>query len=504
MKLKSIGYVLAVFVLAIAAISFIGIPSLGRFSAVKTLASWDGKEITNEPGSPFFNKLQSVQRMFETFVGSVPKDPGSQEYFHYQTMNTSMTATIVDLAMQTEVEKAGYKPSDKLINLSLMQQYTDPQTGLFSQEAYDSVPEARKLEIKTETIANLKRSRYIQDMFGYGGNFGLKTGSKEAKFVAEMNSEKRSIEYVGFKPALFPKEKVKEYAIAHTDLFVKYDLSIVSFEDEKAATTVSKEIIKGNVSFEDAAKNQSEGVTNPLVDEKGKLTSSYRKDLNALFPNAEDLAKVVNLKVGEVSTPVKMNALYVVLKCDAEPVQPDFTNEALIAEASYYMRQFEKGIIEDYLVSRANDFIKAVNETNFDEAASSFEVEPAKTESFAINYGNSQFLQAFPTNDVLLSGVQENEAFFKDVFSLNEGEFTKPFLVNESAFVARLVEVTDAEKEVSDSTRESYKNSNQNWTEYYTLSLLTRQFPMSVSQASFIDYIMSNPKTKNDLNKFTN
>ncbi|MEL3907819.1 MAG: peptidylprolyl isomerase [Treponemataceae bacterium] len=504
MKLKSVGYVFAVLILVVAAISFIGIPSLGRFNAVKTLASWDGRAITNEPGSPFFDKLQSVQRIFETFGGAVPKEPGAQEFFHFQVMNTAMTSALVDLAMQTEVEKMGYKPSDKLINLGLMQQYTDPQTGLFSQEAYDKAPEASKLELKTKTIENLKRSRYIQDMFGYGGNFGLKTSSKEAGFVAKMNSEKRAVEYVSFKPLLFPKEKVKEYAIEHKDLFVKYDLSIVSFEDERAATTVSKEIVKGNVSFEDAIKNQSEDVINVHVDENGKLTSSYRKDLNALFPNAEDLAKVVDLKPGEVSTPLKMNALYVVLKCDGEPVQPDFTNETLISEVSYYMRQYEKGIIEDYLVSHANDFIKAVNETSFNEAALSFEVEPAKTESFAINYGNSQFLQALPTNDPLLSGVQENEAFFKEVFSLKEGELTKPFLVNESAFVARLVEVTNAEKEDSDSSLENYKNSNQNWTEYYTLTLLTRQFPLSVSQANFIDYIMSNPKTKNDLNKFTN
>lgn len=503
MKLKSIGYVLAIVVLSIAAISFIWIPSMGGFGGVKVLASWDGNSITNEPASPFYTKLQYVQRMFETFGGGAPDTPEGQQYFNYQMTNTAMTAALVDLAMQTEVEKCGYVPTDKLVNMNLIKQFSDPQTGLYSAEAYQKTPEAEKLKLRTQTVAELKRSRYIQDVFGYGDGFGVKISSKEANFVAGMSSEKRSIQYVNFRPTSFPSEKVKAYAEEHADLFVKHDLSIVSFQDEKAATTVSKEILKGSVTFEEAMKNQSTAITNSYVDANGALINSYRKDLNALFPNAEDLAKVVNLKAGEVSSPVKMNALYVVLKCNADPIQPDFTDTALLEQVSYYMRQYEKGIIEDYLVAHANDFIKAAQEKGFNDAALEFLVKPTKTEQFPLNYGNSKFLSMLPTGDSLITSITRNEEFLKTIFSLKEGEFSKPFLINESAVVAVVDKITPAE-EGSESTVSLYKSENRNWTEYYVLALITGQFPLPIAQSTVIDYIVSNPKAKNNLYKFEN
>lgn len=503
MKMKTVGSFFAIVVLSIAAISFIWIPSMGTFGGVKTLGSWDGNAITNEPSSPFYTKLQYVQRMFETFGGSVPNTPEEQQFFNYQLSNTAMSASIIDLAMETEAAKNGYAPTDKLINMNMIKQFTDPETGLYSQEAYAKTQEADKLKLRTQVIENIKRSRYIQDVFGSGDYYGVKTGTKEAKFVAGMNSEKRTVQYVSFRSTIFPTDKVKAYAEEHSDLFVKYDLSVVSFQDEKAASNVSKEILKGNVTFEDAIKNQNASVTNSYVDAEGKLINSYRKDLNALFPNAEDLSKVINLKAGEVSTPVKMNSLYVVLKCNSDPVQPDFTNSSLIDQASYYMRQYEKGIIEDYLVARANDFIKAANEKGFQQASIEFLVQPAKTDRFTINYGNSRFLTSLPSSDSFLSSISRNEDFFREIFALKQGEFSKPFLINENAIVAMLDEITPAD-EISDAAVSSYKNQNRSWSEYYTLSLLTRQFPLSIAQETVIDYILQNPKAKNNLYKFEN
>lgn len=504
MKSNFVVYVLAVVVLAIAAISFIWLPAMGGFSSVKAFASWDGREITNKPDSPFFSNMQYVQRMFETFGGKIPENASGQEYFQYQIANTAMTTSLVDLAMETEVEKCGYTPSEKLINLSLIEQFSDPSTGLYSQEAYDSTSEANKLKIYADVVKNLKRSRYIQDLLGSNGNYALKLSSKEASFIGSMNTEKRSIKYFSFLPTSYPSNKIKEYAEKHSDLFVKHDLSVISFQDEKAASTVSTEIINKNVNFDDAFKNQASTTSNPYVDSNGKLTNSYRKDLNMLFPNAEDLAKVIDLKVDEVSRPVKMNSLYVVLKCNALPKQPDLTDKVLLDEVFYYMRQYEKGLIEDYLVASANDFVKKAGETSVENACKVFKVEPNITESFAINYGNSKFLQGLPMSDSIISAGSANDEFFKTVFSLKESELSKPLLLNEVAVVVSLDKITSAEEEIIKQSSENYKNENQNWTNYYALSLITGQFPIPLAQSTVINFITENPKAKNNLYKFTN
>lgn len=503
MKLNFFGSLVVIIVLTIATISFIWIPAMGGFGSVKTLASWDGHAITNEPDSPFFENMQRVQRLFESFVGNVPQDAASQEYLNYKITNIAMTASIVDTAMKSEVEKNGYRPSDKLINLQLINQFSDPNTGLYSPQAYQNTSEANKLKIRTNIVSDLTKTRYIQDLFGFNGAYGLKTNSKETEFLKSLNSEKRTIRYINFNTMLFPQEKIKSYAEEHADLFVKHDLSVVSFQDEKAASTVFGEISKGTVNFDDAFKNQDVNATNPAVNTDGKLINAYRKDLNALFPNAEDLAKIVALKVGEVSKPVKMNSLFVVLKCNADPVQPDFSSKALLNEVFYYMRQYERGVIEDYLVAHAEDFRKLAQEKTFDDACREFDVQAKTVESLPINYGNSFFLPTFPTGDPILSTAISNEDFFKTIFSLQEHEVSKPFLLNDNAVVCTVTERIPADTKLADSTVEMYKQENQNWTDYYMLALLTTQYPIPLAQSTVLDFITKNPKTKNDLYKFT-
>lgn len=500
---KVITTALATVVLVLAAIAFIWVPAMGSTGSVKDLGVWDSKSITNEPASPYYSKLQYVQRLFDAFGGTVPNDEATREYFNYQLSNTALSSSIIDLAMETEVEKMGYTPSDRLINIGLISQFTDQTTGAYSQAIYDNTSEATKLQLRNDIISNLKRTRYIYDLLGYNGNFGLKPSSKEAPFVAEMNTEKRKLNYVSFKPIHFPVDKIREYGEAHSDLFVKYDFSIVSFQDENAASSVSREILKGSVQFDDALKSQDTSITNPYVDSNGTLTNSYRKDLNSLFPNAEDLSKIISLKVGEISTPVKMNSLYVVLKCNSEPVQPDFQDTSLIDQVSYYMRQYEKGIIEDYLMQHAEDFIAVAKEKDFGAACLEFMAEPTTTDFFGINYGNSQFLNTLPEGDALFSSIAKNEDVFTSLFTLNVGEYAKPFLLNESVYIATVAEIQE-KAPVEESAISNYTAENQNWSDYYTLALLTGQFPMGLAQSTVIDFILENPKAQNNLYKYSN
>lgn len=502
MKGKVITSTIAVIVLLLAAIAFIWMPTMGFSTGTKNLASWDGVPITTGANSPYFSKLEQIKRLFESFGGTVPDDEYSQRMFGYNLSNTAMSASIIDLAMETEVEKNGYAPSKKLVNRTLIRQFTDPATGQYSAESYEKTSDAVKLQMRNDVVANLKRSRYVQDVVGYSGSYGLKTSSKETKFISDMATEKRAIEYVEFQPINYPLDKIKEYAESHADLFVKYDLSIVSFQTENAASTVAKSISSGEVSFDDALKNQDASVTNSNVDSDGKLINCYRKDLNALFPNAEDLNKVINLKAGDVSKPVKMNALYVVLKCNSDPVQPNFDDAMLTSQVAYYLRQYEKGMVEDYLMERAGKFSKAATEKGMVDASVEFGVKPTTAEPFAINYGNSRFLAPLPSTDPMVSrAASNNEEFFKSVFSLKEGEFSKPFLANENAVVVMLKSITP--KDTSDTNMgNNYKMQNQNWTEYYTLSLLTNQLPLGLAQSTVINYIITNPKAKNDLYKY--
>ncbi|PIE98046.1 MAG: hypothetical protein CR988_05325 [Treponema sp.] len=504
MKTKKfgIGAVLGFAILAIGLFAFIFAPVLSAKGSAQgkawTYASWDGKKVVDGPGSNLWAQLTSLSRLTSAFGMKPPTDPAQKQYWDYNFRKVAIDATIVDIAMETAVEDAGYKPSKKLINNAIIQQFIDPSTGNYSKALYDRQykTEADKLQNRKDTIQNLKRARYIKDIMGFGEDrYGLKTNSKEKQFIETMNTETRRVEYIFFDTLDFPNEKILEYANASKDLFVKHDFSVIQFSDESAANNVSSAIKKGETSFDKAFENRDKAPKDLNVTEDGTLANSYRKDLNLLFPNAEDLNTVIGLKPSQISKPLKMNSIFVIIKCNSEPVQPDFQNKELVDMVFSYMQKYEKGKIEDYLLEKANKFAESAKAGSFADAAIEYSVEPMTSSPFPLNYDSSSMLPSVPFNtDPVIASASTNEDFLKTIFSLNTEGISKAFLIGDKAVVCKLVEIINIDSTEKKSMADRYAGSVRGWSPYYTLSMITRQFPIGLAQSTVIDFILDNPK----------
>ena len=57
-----------------------------------------------------------------------------------------------------------------------------------------------------------------------------------------------------------------------------------------------------------------------------------------------------------------------------------------------YLTVFERGIVEDYMNERAEQFVSLAQEAGFTDAATSVDQAPQLTDFFPINYGNIEGL----------------------------------------------------------------------------------------------------------------
>ncbi|MBN1686575.1 MAG: hypothetical protein JW852_07955, partial [Spirochaetales bacterium] len=114
-----------------------------------------------------------------------------------------------------------------------------------------------------------------------------------------------------------------------------------------------------------------------------------------------------------------------------------------------YMERFERGLIEDYLIDRANAFVAAAAKTSFEAAAENLDTELKKSASFPINYGNANYFGTVQGADDSsdLSGSAYDTTFFRTLFSLDESEVSQPIVLDRSVGVFKLAERTTLEDE---------------------------------------------------------
>ena len=102
------------------------------------------------------------------------------------------------------------------------------KTAFNSESKYQNTPETTRVTYRKEIEKYIKDNRYIEDLFGNGSGYGLKTSSKETDFIVDMAKKERSFKYVVFNLSFYPSSEIVKYGKEHSDLFTSYDLSLLS------------------------------------------------------------------------------------------------------------------------------------------------------------------------------------------------------------------------------------------------------------------------------------
>ena len=485
-----------VIILILSIISFIFLPTMVQSGGrATTLGSWGGVSIQNTENSEFTNQYRNLAGYAES-QNLIPSDEFSRTSFYHSLAKVAFDSSVIDVAMTSELEKAGYAPSEFLVNKELVKYYLD-ENEMYSETKFQNTPANTRLSYKKAVEHSMISRRYVEDVFGDGKKGGMKVSASEIAFIEDMAKKVREFKYTTFSFDDYPKEEIKKYGMEKKELYMTYDFSLLSYENEEDAKNVLTSLKDGSKTFEDALK---EIENKKLTNDDGKLERASREDVADLFPDNADLDKVIALKSGELSDVLQTSGMdYVIIRCDGDAKEADFDSEEVQNKVFAKMKSEDRGKIEEYLMEKANGFAGMANTTGLSKALMDYGKEDTLSQPFSLNYGSLSYFPSISTDkDSVLSPASKNEDFYKDVFSLKDGGISKPHLLGSNVVVL----TQNSEKESDEYTKDNgktYKNQCENYMPYYNLVMLLQTrgmnfYTIPLAQKTFIDFILKNPK----------
>jgi hypothetical protein len=405
---------------------------------------------------------------------------------YYSLLSQSFNQTVLNYAFSDEVKASGYVVPAKLIDRT-MKPYFNDSTGKYSAKIFRDTPESQKIAMRKSITDNLIFSRYIADLMGDSTQgetktnlYGLKISQKEIDFISKMGNNQRSFNVAGFSTETVPASESTAFLKDNMSLFAKYNLSVINKDTEAEAKTLLNRIKNSEITFEDAAKEES---SKTYASDDGKLTSNYEYQIKNILSNEKDLDKIVSTVNGEFTPIIQLKNGYGFFRVDGDKVEADSSDSALLNEVSSYIKTHEYGKIEEYYLNRAKDFTVAAAKDGFDKACRAFNAKNSKLPAFPLNYGNSELFGTLPSETVAeISGGEYNENFLQKAFALKENEISEPIVLGNNIVVLQL------DKEIKDESADGN-----------TLSFMYPNYTNQFDERALSSFFMNSDKLKNNL-----
>ncbi len=474
---KSVYTIGSLIILLICAFVFVLLPALTGISSkqekLPAFGKYNGKEIKYEQGTDLYNFVSYYGQMVQAQNQNQQIDTSS----YYYIFNYAFNSTVLKMAYSDAVSKSGYIVPKESVNRSMVSYFTD-ETGKYSSKIYKQTAESTINQMRKDAEENLISARFSDDNFGSTTDtlgseqlFGIKESDAELDFLTAGNTNKRGFDMVVFNTDNYPTEEVLNFANKNTQKFVKYDLLILTTEDESKAKKVLTRLGNNEITFADAVSEYS---TKNFSNTEGKITGSYQYQIESILDNKEDIATISTLANDTNSSIIKTTTGYSIFHCNGSSTTPDFQDETTLNDVTSYMKNYEMSAIEDYFVSKATDFTTLALNSDFTSACTKLDYEKITIEPIPLNYGN---VSAFKTLNSNVYGLDSNETFLKTAFSLKKGDISKPMVVNKNIVV---VQYTTEDNSVSE--------------EPAAFTELT-----SYDETAAQNFIMDNPKLENNL-----
>lgn len=436
----------SVIILILAAITFIFLPaaSAGAVNELPPIGSYDGKKIEYIEGSPFANRVENYSNQMEA-NGQVIDGTSL-----YSVMNEAFTDTVMQFGFEDAVKKSGYIAPESRINREMLPIFYDTN-GVYSARIFRDTPDSTKIELQNQIESDINYNLYIGDING------LKTTANEIEFIDSMNKNQRSFDMVSFSTTDYPKEEVAIFGNENTELFTAYDMDVITLNTLEEANQIAAQIKNNELTFLDALSEYS---INQYGDEAGKLKNNLHYQLKDIIKVEDSFTALTQLESGTISDAVETATGFSVFAITGVPKSPDFTNATTTDMIYDYMTIYEAGMIEDYYINIAKDFISQSLVEDFDTVIDEFGLEKIEVPAFPINYGGNQLLAPLPSTSQLAS-VQTNQQFFETAFSLTKDELSEPIVMGSDIIVLRLKE------EVTSDDIDYKENIRSLYTTYY-------------------------------------
>jgi hypothetical protein len=426
-----------ILVLILVIVSFVLVPALpeqnpGANETALTFGYYDEVPINYSEGNFFDRTLRAVTQT-ENF--SLESDYSKD----MQTSETAMRvwqrafyATLIHQAILDELKNAGYKAptvevDKEVANLPMFQ-----ENGRFSITKYRDYDRSKLL-----SLWRAIEEEYMENQYRNAMN-SLLVSEAEKLFIGSMSSPERTFRLAVFSRSLYPDSEAAVYVAANPEHFRMVHLSKITVDStEKEARQILDSIQSGKTGFEDTARNRSK---DSYKDQGGDMGVRMAHELYSSIADEAQRKAVLGLRPGEFSEIVKDPAGWAFYRAEEIPYDADFSVQENIDKARSYMTQHAGGVIENWLVARAEEFIRRAQEGNFEAAAKEAGAEFKELGPVSLNYGNVPLFSPLNFDDRKLQSAIANENFWRIAFTTPLDIPSVPFTIDSDIIVLQAVQ----------------------------------------------------------------
>jgi len=413
-----------VVVLVLVVVSFVLVPAIvpesSRGGGDLTFGYYDKVPISYVPGNYFSQRYEQLVWYYRERVDT------NDQWINFYLWQMAFDSAAVHTAALQELKRSNYTVPVKTVDRQVAQLPQFQENGRFSPALYQRMPDTSRLALWRQVQDEIAKEQYFRDLFG------LLSPEGESAFIGKMSANTRSFDVAVFPVDDYPAAKYLEYANENADLFRTIHLSRISVNSsEREAKLILASVKDGTSTFEDAAKEKSR---DSFSDKGGDMGIRYVFDLEQEITNAADREKIYGLAKGELSDVIKLGTSWAFFRVEDELKQPDFEDSAIMERVRYYVRNNQRGLMEDWAESQALDFIADAEVAGFSDALSWRNKTKGSFGPLPVNYGNVDLfveLTSFGIEGLSsqeISDLSTNEDFWKTAFSTPINVMSKPLV----------------------------------------------------------------------------
>jgi hypothetical protein len=408
------------------------VPEAGSSGVDLTFGYYNKVPISYVPG----NYLANVQANYARYM------QGSINESNYQTISQmiwrqAFEETVIHIAILQAMKEAGYVAPAAVVDREVAQLPDFQENGRFSVARYRSLSASDRMTLWKEVQESIAQNLYLDAMFS------LRLPSGESEFVRSMAARTRSFGMASFPLDSYPDDEVAAYVVSEPDLFSGIHLSRITItSSEREAQQVLDSVKNGTQTFEEAARTQSQ---DSYAERGGDMGLQMAYELVSEVPDSAERESVIATALGEYSPLVKVPSGWAFFRSDEEVRGVDTEDPANLSKIRSYMRNFERGRMEDWLFAQARLLIDAAKEEGFDEAAEAAGAQKRDFGPLPLNYGgvtitdSAQGTNLFPALSAEsiseLIPAESNENFWRAAFFTPLETPSEPLVVGDYVLV---------------------------------------------------------------------
>ncbi len=442
-------YIFSVSILVVILVTFIGGPALSRLAGRSAIVfgSYMGKPIEFIPGN-------FLSRQKDLLAEQLRQQDSDQniEIQAYRVWRGAFDQTVLHTAFLYEAEKSKSWVSEDRLDKTLITAGPYTVDGVFSEERYRNTSNADRSSNRKFFREQILHEQYLQDIIA-----SQQLSNREADFVAKITENQRSFYFVRYQYSDYPQEQVAAFAGENRDLFSKIKLSSILIKNSRSeAEEIKKKLNDRTSSFEELARAHSK---DSYAEKGGNMGWRYYYDLERDFEGRAPVDSIFELAEAQISEVLENRFGWVIYRCDNPQVSMDMESRESIQVVDDYLMRYERGMVEDYFLARAEEFTNTARESDFFTACGETGLTPYTTEFFPLNYQNVFEINSIRVRDnqVSLASASSSREFFLTAFSLKENEISDPVPLDDMVLVLKLQDEKTAPEDQPFSMQDYYR-----------------------------------------------